>query len=64
MESKFFFTGFMTEHLGHDRVKAAAKGYLNTPVVEHLLSCDECCQAIEAQKVVIGDKLATRDASC
>lgn len=64
MESRFFLTGSMTKHLGNDTVKAAAKGYLNTPVVEHLLSCDQCCQAIETQKVDIGDKLATRDASC
>jgi hypothetical protein len=64
MESKVFFTGPMIKHIGHDTVKAAAKGYLNTPVVEHLLSCDECCQAIEAQKMVIGDKTATRDAAC
>ena len=34
-------------------INAAARGYLSAPMLKHILSCDQCCNAIEAEKLVI-----------
>jgi hypothetical protein len=61
MDSKFFLPASMGRHLMRVTVDAAAKGLLNTAIVEHLLSCDQCCQAIETQKVIIEDQRVHSD---
>jgi hypothetical protein len=61
MSSILFLLASMGKHLRDDMINAAARGYLSTPMVKHLLSCDQCCNAIEAQKLVISARGNSRN---
>jgi hypothetical protein len=61
MSSILFLPASTGKHFRDDGVNAAARGYLSTPMVKHLLSCDQCCHAIEAQKLVISARGNSRN---